>query len=41
MIVAITLTLYAITLSVAAPPLLLRANWVDRAPGWLSQPGRP
>ncbi|TFC09649.1 M56 family metallopeptidase [Cryobacterium sp. MDB2-33-2] len=32
MIVAITLTLYAIALSVAVPPLLLRANWVDRAP---------
>jgi Zn-dependent protease with chaperone function len=32
MIVAISLALYAIALSVAVPPLLLRANWVDRAP---------
>jgi Zn-dependent protease with chaperone function len=32
MIVAITLTVYAIALSVAVPRLLLRANWVDRAP---------
>lgn len=32
MIVAVTLTLYAIALSIAVPPLLLRANWVDRAP---------
>ncbi|MDY7528249.1 MULTISPECIES: M56 family metallopeptidase [unclassified Cryobacterium] len=32
MIVAIILTVYAIALSLAVPQLLLRANWVDRAP---------
>ncbi|MEC5148991.1 M48 family metalloprotease [Cryobacterium sp. GrIS_2_6] len=32
MIVALSLALYAIALSVAVPPLLLRSNWVDRAP---------
>ncbi|TFB96380.1 MULTISPECIES: M56 family metallopeptidase [unclassified Cryobacterium] len=32
MTVAIILTVYAIALSLAAPRLLLRANWVDRAP---------
>ncbi|MEB0305692.1 M56 family metallopeptidase [Cryobacterium sp. 10I1] len=32
MIVAIILTVYAIALSLAVPRLLLRANWVDRAP---------
>jgi Zn-dependent protease with chaperone function len=32
MIVGITLALYAVVLSVAVPPLLVRATWVDRAP---------
>ncbi|MEB0200931.1 M56 family metallopeptidase [Cryobacterium sp. 5I3] len=32
MIVAIILTVYAIALSLAVPRLLLRGNWVDRAP---------